>query len=767
MNIKRTYLIILVLCIYLIQFNVYADDKKIKGKDTSTIGLEDIWKSNVFSSKSVSGIRSMQDGLHYTTHEHGDTSSYIVRYEYETGNLVDTLLNSNWLVDPKSQKQIVIDDYHFSQDENKIMIASGTESIYRHSTREQNYIWDRKLKRLSMLTNGGKQRYATFSPAGNKVAFVRGNNLYVKDIEENIEIQCTKDGKNNEIINGATDWVYEEEFGFDKAFFWSSDGAKIAYYRFDESGVKEFTMAKYGSLYPYDYKFKYPKAGESNATVSIHVFDLDSQSSKKIDIGDSFEYVPRIKWTKDPSILSIQRMNRHQNRLDLLLGDVELGSSKLILTEERDTYVDITDDLTFLKNGNQFIWSSDQNGFNHLYLYSLSGTLLNQITSGNWDVMSYIGYNEIEDKVYFIGAVDQVDLQLKVSKEKKAVYADPNKNKMQFVSSPLERHLFSIDLNGENNAKLSIIKGTNSAHFSKGFTYYINYHTSATTPKFVSLHRSSGEQIRILENNSRLKENLLSFNLSKTEFFNFTTSEGVKLNGWMIKPPDFDNSKQYPLLMYVYGGPGAQTVNDSWGNKNAFWYQMLAQQGYIVVSVDNRGTGARGADFKKCTYKELGKLETIDQIEAAKYLGNFSYIDSERIGIWGWSYGGYMTSLCMTKGADVFKLGIAVAPVTNWRYYDSIYTERYMQTPQENASGYDNNSPINHVGKLEGKYLLVHGSADDNVHYQNTMEMISALVGANKQFDLFIYPDKNHGIYGGNTRLHLFTKMTDFILNNL
>jgi len=731
------------------------------------ISLEDIWKDYVFSSKSVRGLRSMKDGIHYTTLESKAQQSFIVKYKYETGEIVDTLLYSFSLITKESGDTLSLKDYQFSDGEDKIIIPTDVELIYRHSTRETNYIWDFKNQSLSLLSQGAKQRYATFSPLGYKVAFVRENDLWVKDVNSIEEIQITNDGKLNQIINGATDWVYEEEFGFDKAFFWSSDGSKIAFYRFDETNVKEFTMAKYGSLYPYDYKFKYPKAGEENAKVGIYIYDLETGKTKKVDLGDGFEYIPRIKWTKDPNMLTIQKMNRHQNELELIAADASTGKTTVIIKEKRDTYLDISDDLTFLKDAKTFIWTSDRDGYKHIYHYNIDGKLINQITSGQWDVTSFLGIDEEKSKIYYISAENPI--YIKENKKQQKILDIPM-HYLKLLSSnanPLVRNLYVVNLNGTTKKVLSVKNGSNRASFSNNFKYYINYFSDANTPSFVSLHRSDGQEIRVLEDNKELIKTISEFQISKKEFFSFKTSEDVQLNGWVIKPYDFDPKKKYPVLMYVYGGPGAQTVKNSWDGRNMFWYQLLAQKGCLIVSVDNRGTGARGADFQKCTYKELGKLETIDQIEAAKYLGTMPFVDKDRIGIWGWSYGGYMTSLCMTKGAEYFKLGIAVAPVTNWRYYDSIYTERYMQTPQENPSGYDDNSPINHVEKLKGKYLLIHGSADDNVHYQNSIEMVSALVAANKQFDLFIYPDKNHGIYGGNTRLHLYTKMTNFILDYL
>ncbi|MBL4734700.1 MAG: DPP IV N-terminal domain-containing protein [Flavobacteriales bacterium] len=734
---------------------------------TEQIDLEDIWKNGTFSQKSVYGLRSMNDGLHYTTKETVGTSAFIVKYKYENGEAVDTLLRSEWLVDKESGDAIPLGLYQFSDDESKIMLPTAIEKIYRHSTRETNYIWDRNTKVLSLLSAGAKQRYATFSPKASKAAFVRGNDIFIKDAVSGKETRVTEDGEFNSIINGATDWVYEEEFGFDKAFFWSPDGSKIAYYRFDESSVREFSMDVFGGLYPTQYRFKYPKAGEENAKVTIHVYDLKSGKNSKVDLGDEYEYIPRIKWTNDPAKLSIQRMNRHQNKLELLIADVNSGKVKVVLTEKRDTYIKIADDLTFLSDDKTFIWTSDKDGYNHIYHYSLAGKLIRQVTSGNWEVASYLGYDQVTNRIFYIGAESYRKGARTAGEYVMADYRVKDTELKPPIANPIVRNLYTVDLKGSDKTLLSTRSGDNRASFSKGYHFYINYHTDANAPVNVTLHQADGKKIRVLEDNKELKEKLGDYELASKEFFSLQSIDGVELNAWIIKPVDFKPQKKYPVLMLVYGGPGVQTVKDSWGGSNYFWYQMLAQKGCIIVSVENRGTPGRGADFAKCTYRELGKLETIDQMAAAKYLQGLDFIDPNRIAIWGWSYGGYMTSLCMTKGADIFKLGMAVAPVTNWRFYDSIYTERFMQTPQENPDGYDDNSPINHVDKLKGKFLLVHGSGDDNVHYQNSMEMVTALVEANKQFDLFIYPDKAHGIRGGNARLHLFTKMTDFVLSNL
>jgi len=450
-------------------------------------------------------------------------------------------------------------------------------------------------------------------------------------------------------------------------------------------------------------------------------------------------YIPRMKWTQDDNQLCVFQMNRHQNELDLFLVNAKNGKSKKLLSEKNKYYVDIHDNLTFLDNGKEFVWTSEQDGYNHIYLYDMKGKMKKQLTKGEYDVTNFYGVDEDDERVYYQAA----------------------------EKSPMQREVYSINFKGKKKQKLSGESGSNRAQFSKTFDYLVNTHTAAGAPSSYTVHNAEGELVRTIEDNNGLREKLNAYDISKPEFFDFKTSEGVKLNGWMIKPTDFDRSKEYPVLMYVYGGPNSQTVQDSWGGGNYFWYQSLAQQGYIIVSVDNRGTGARGEEFRKMTYQQLGKYETIDQIEAAKWLGKQPYVDADRIGIWGWSYGGYMSSLCLFKGADVFSTAIAVAPVTNWKWYDTIYTERFMRTPQENNDGYEDNSPINHVDKMKGKYLLVHGMGDDNVHAQNSFEMVNALIKANKHFDTYFYPNRNHGIYGGNTRLHLYDKMTDFILRNL
>ncbi|MCB0481198.1 MAG: S9 family peptidase [Flavobacteriales bacterium] len=700
------------------------------------ITLEDIWKTGTFRSEGVYGLRSMNDGMHYTTLDMDRGGAGTVnKYSYETGELVSAIFSSTDLAKAQTGEEgIKIDSYTLSSDESKVLISSETEAIYRHSTQEKNYIFNLKTKNIDWSSET-KQRYATLSPDGEKLAFVKDNNLFVGDLIDGSMIQITTDGSPNKIINGATDWVYEEEFAFDKAFFWSPSGKYIAYMKFDESEVPEFNMPKYNhALYPSDYKFKYPKAGEVNANVSIHAYDLTSKATIQAQIPDY--YKARIKWSTNDDFFTVTGLNRHQNEVRLYSVNPVNGQISTLLEEKNNTYIDIHDNLTFLSGNKKFIWTSEVGGFNHIYLYN--GKKKTQITQGNWEVTEMYGVDEKNGLIYFEAAKE----------------------------SPMKREVYRIKISGNGLTKLSSKSGTNSASFSSGFQYFILTHSSANTPPNITLNSSDGKEIRNLKDNASLKAILGQYPNSPQEFFSFKTSEDIQLNGSMIKPINFDPNKKYPVLMYVYGGPGSQTVKDSWGGANYLWYQMLANKGYLIVSVDNRGTGARGEDFKKLTYLQLGKYETVDQIEAAKWLAKQPYVDANRIGIWGWSYGGYMSSLCLFKGADVFKMAVAVAPVTNWKFYDTIYTERYMQTPAENP-GYDENSPITHVDKLKGKYLLIHGTADDNVHFQNSVEMVSALQQANKQFDLMVYPDRNHGIYGGNTRLHLYNLLTEYIYKNL
>lgn len=689
----------------------------------------------------------MNDGAHYTAIVDSDAfGSQIVKRSYATGDDVKVIASSKDIFNDATR---AIEDYEFSIDEKQIIVSTGFEPIYRYSYKAQYYVYNTETKKTTAVADEtkGKQMFATLSPDGTKVAFVRDNNLFVQVLATSIETQVTTDGEWNKIINGAPDWVYEEEFALVRSFEWSPNSDRIAFYKFNEERVKEFSIDMYGNLYPEQYTYKYPKAGEENSIVSIHVYDLKTLKSRPVDIGtESDQYIPRIKWSQSNDGLCIMRMNRHQSKLEFLLTDMKQNAGemipvKTIFSETANTYIDISDNLTFLPDGKSYLWTSERDSYNHVYVFDMTGTVVHQVTSGNWDVMDFYGVGE-----------------------KGIVYYSSSE------ISAMEKHVFSISIlpsRKSTKKQLSTRSGTNDATFSSSKKYFINFNSQANTPPYITLNENSGKEIRMLENNQKLTEKLKEYTLAKKEFFSFDNGTGTSLNCWMMKPADFDPFKKYPVLVAIYGGPGSNTVNDSWGGTNYMWHQLLCQEGFIVVSCDPRGTMNRGRDFKHSTYMNLGKLETEDFIDFAEYLGAQTYIDKARIGMHGWSYGGYMTSLCMTKGADVYAAGIAVAPVTNWKYYDSIYTERFMRTPQENSGGYENNSPINFADQLKGDFMLVHGSADDNVHYQNTMDMISALVKANKQFDLFIYPNKNHGIYGGNTRLHLFTRMTDFLKENL
>ncbi len=703
------------------------------------ITLEDIWKpgSSVFRIERLDVLHSMNNGKEYAVlnYDGQNKVSTVDVYDYKSGEKVRTLLNSK---DLKGIDYVI--SYEFNKDESKILFSTELEQIYRRSSLGTYYVYDVKTKNFSLVSTN-KIQEPTFSNDGSKMAYGFQNNLYIKDLNSGETQQITTDGKKNSIINGITDWVYEEEFAFVRAFEWSLNGDKLAYIKFDETEVPEFTMDVYGqNLYPYPDTFKYPKAGENNSKVSLQIYDLSSGKTSEVDLSKyNSYYIPRLLWTQDNNQLSVQLTNRHQNILDLVFVDASNNTSKLILEEKDAAYVDVTDNLTFLNN-NSFFWTSEKDGWNHIYQYDKDGKLLNQVTKGPWEVTAYYGFDQNTGRVYY----------------------------QSTENGSINRDVYSILPSGKNKVRLSQKTGTNDADFSADYTYYIGSFSDVNTPYLFTLNEAkTGKVIREIKNNNNLKNRLASYKISPKEFSTININ-GEDLNMYMIKPLDFDESKQYPLFLYQYSGPGSQNVSNSWMGSNDWWHQMLANEDQIIIAcVDGRGTGFKGRDFKKMTQKEMGKYEVQDQIAIAKKLSELPYIDASRTGIWGWSYGGFMSSNCLFQGADTFEMAIAVAPVTSWRFYDSIYTERYMQTPQENPSGYDNNSPISHVGKLKGKFLLVHGSADDNVHVQNTMRLIEALVQANKQFDWRIYPDKNHGIYGGNTRLHLYTLMTDFIKKNL
>ncbi len=700
------------------------------------ITLEEIWQG-AFRTERLQELKSLKNGKEYAvlTFNRATRSSSIDVYDYVSGKKVRTLLDSNDL----STIPYFL-SYELSEDESKLLLTTSFHPIYRYSGTGTYYVYDVGTKKLTLVSEEEIQEPA-FSPDGSKIAYGYNNNIYVKDLVTGKTQQITFDGEKNKIINGITDWVYEEEFAFVRAFQWNKIGTTLAYIRFDETNVPEYSMRVFGDgLYPEIETFKYPKAGENNSKVSLHIYHLNSNKTDTVDISPfNNYYIPRIKWTKNPDVLSVQLMNRHQNKLDLVFVNTQTNTTELIYQETDKAYIDITDNLTFL-NDNSFIWTSEQDGWNHIYLFDSKTKKLNQLTQGQWEVTTFYGFSPKTGRVYF----------------------------QSTENGSINRDVYAVLATGKNKIRLTQDTGTNSADFSQDFTYFINTFSSATTPPVYSLHLAkNGKKLREIKNNTALQRKLDDYIISPKEFSTIEVN-GEELNMYMIKPKDFDIYKQYPVLMYQYSGPGSQQVANRWMGANDYWHQMLAQQEeIIIVCVDGRGTGYKGRDFKKVTQLQLGKYEVEDQIAVAKKLGERDDIDAKRIGIWGWSYGGFMSSNCLFQGNDVFKMAIAVAPVGSWRFYDTIYTERYMQTPQENPNGYDDNSPISHVGKLNGNFLLVHGSADDNVHLQNSMRMIEALIQANKQFDWAIYPDKNHGIYGGNTRLHLFTRLTNFVRGNL
>ena len=682
--------------------------------------------SGYYRTEFIYGINSMKDGEHYTVLE----KDGIVKYSYKTGKKIETILEAK------------IQDYTFSHDESKVLVLNEQQPIYRHSFLGKYHVVNlSKNGKITALNNGNWVQEPKFSPDGRFVAFISENNLYYQDLSSEKITQITFDGEKNKIIYGLADWVYEEEFGHADMYQWTKNSESLVFVKFDESQVKEMNMQVFnGNLYPQDFRFKYPKAGEENSKVSVYAYDLILNKSTQINLAN-FEtyYIPQVFQTSQPNEIAIATSNRHQNKLEIIKINTKNYSTKKILTETDAAWIE-TDNLSleFLED-NSFLWASERDGFRHFYWYTPDGKLKKQITKGNWEITDYYGFNpknsEILVQTTEKGSTNRVVSKINIKTGKKQIISELN--------------------------------GTNNADFSKSFQYFINTHSSAEQPNTYTLRDFNGKTLRELQNNNSALKKLQSDGFVTKEFFQIPNKNGDQMNAWMIKPKDFSPNKKYPVLMYQYSGPGSQQVSNAWDGRNTIWFNLLAQKGYIVLCVDGRGTGYRGTKYKKATYKNLGKFEIEDQIAAAQWIGSQSFVDAGRIGIFGWSFGGYMASLAMTKGADVFKVGIAVAPVTTWRYYDTIYTERYLQTPQENPQGYDENSPINFADLMKGKYLLIHGTADDNVHYQNAVDMTEALIQKNKEFEFMTYPDKNHGIYGGNTRLHLHQKMTDFILNNL
>ena len=700
----------------------------------SLLKNEDIWNFE-FEQQTYKSIYHFKTKNYYSTIEieRDKKKSKIVSRSYETGEIVDVILDSS-----SSAKIPFFTNYSFSSNERKIILETNSYPLYRRSKLAEYYIYDIQNDEVNYIFNGLIQE-PFFSPDGEKVAFVYNRNLYIKFLKNNVIRQITFSGNEN-ILNGVADWVYEEEFALVRAFDWDRGSNNIAYIVFDETNVPQYSMKIFGnSLYPYEYKFKYPKAGETNSSLDLKIYNLESERTNSIDLSKSkndFYYIPRLKFSNYSNKLYIQSLNRLQNKLKLSAYDLGLGIIKTVFEEKDETYVDIQDKFFFLENDN-FLWISDRSGFDHIYLVENDGKKIRQITRGNWDIDKLFGVHK--NKVYYSSTED----------------------------NPIERVIYSISLNGKNKKAISPKTGYNGASFTSNFEYFIHTFEDSNTPLIYSLRESkSGKLVRRIMDNNKLIKKLEPYSLSSKDFSKVNIN-GEELNMWIIKPTNFNPKKKYPLLIYQYSGPGSQEVENRWNSNRDFWHQMLAQKGYIIACVDGRGTGFKGKKFKKIIYGQLAKYETEDQISFAKYLSKFSFIDKDRIGIWGWSYGGLISTNCILKGNDIFSLAIAVAPVTNWRFYDTIYTERFMGMPNDNSGGYDLNSPLNFAHLLQGDYLLVHGSADDNVHLQNTMRMAEELIQENKQFEWMIYPDKNHGIYGGNTSIHLYNKMTTFIEKKL
>ena len=711
------------------------------------VTLQDV-ANGTYRAQSIQGLKPMLDGEHYT--QISKDHKRIVKYSFKTGKEVATIFD---VATARNHKLKNFDDYIMSPDESLILIQTETKPIYRRSFTAVYYIYNVRNRTLEPLSNNGPQQVPLFSPDSHQIAFVRNNNIYlIKLLFGNSESQVTKDGEYNKVLNGIPDWVYEEEFSYNRAFDFSADSKMIAYVRFDESQVPMYSFPWYKGMatkkteyttYPGSYDYKYPKAGVVNSKVSVHSFDIKSRVTRKMELPvDSDGYVPRIKFTDDPEKLAIMTLNRHQNRFDLYMANPRSAICKVAIRDEAEQYIkeQAYSDIAFYPE--HIVMMSERDGYNHLYLYTIGGNLVKQITKGEFEVKDFLGWDQKANVFYY------------TSNE----------------GSPLRTAVYKIDGKGKKT-KLSTRTGTNSALFSKNLNYYINTYSSAQTPTLITLNNNKGQEMVTLLDNKELKSKTAQLNMPTKEFFSFKTSEGVELNGWMMKPANFNPSKKYPVIMHQYSGPGSQQVLDKWGigsfGDGGMFEAVMCDKGYIMVCVDGRGTGGRGAAFEKCTYLSIGVKEATDQAEAAKYLSTLPYVDGSRIGIWGWSYGGYNTLMSMSEGSGAFKAGVAIAAPTDWRFYDSVYTERFMRTPKENGDGYQASSAISRASKLKGKLLLIHGSADDNVHLQNFMEYSEALVQANIQFDTQIYTNRNHSIFGGNTRNHLMNRVANFFLQNL
>lgn len=716
-------------------------------KAQNQVTLRDVSRGT-YRASNIYGIKPMLDGQYYT--QISPDRKRIVKYSFKTGKQIEAIFDVEKARDCTLK---YFDDYIMSPDEKLILIQTKTRSIYRRSFTAEYYIYNVKNNTIEPLSKNGPQQVPLFSPDGFQVAFVRNNNIFlVKLLFGNSESQITKDGEYNKVLNGIPDWVYEEEFGFNRAFDFSADSKMIAYIRFDESQVPMYKFPLYKGMnpeytefatYPGEYTYKYPKSGEVNSTVSVHTYDIKSHVTRKMDLPlDKDGYIPRIKFTSDPEKLAIMTLNRHQNRFDLYMANPKSALCKVAIRDESEQYIKEDEYSNIKFYPENIVLMSERDGYNHLYLYTIGGNLVKQITKGKFEVKSFLGWDKQSNVFYY------------TSNE----------------GSPLRTAVYKIDGKGKKT-KLSTRTGTNDAIFSSNYSYYINTFSNISTPTLITINDNKGKELATMLDNKKLKEKIATLTLPQKEFFTFRTAEGVELNGWMMKPANFDATKKYPVIMHQYSGPGSQQVLDRWGigsfSDAGMFEAYMADRGYISVCVDGRGTGGRGAEFEKCTYLFLGVKESHDQVEAAKYLGTLPYVDGSRIGIWGWSFGGYNTLMSMSEGSNVFKAGVAIAAPTDWRYYDSVYTERFMRTPKENGDGYDAGSAIKRAPKMHGSLLLIHGTADDNVHLQNMAEYSEALVQAGVQFDEHIYINRNHGISGGNTRNHLMNRVANFFLRNL
>jgi len=719
------------LFLVLISFNV------LMGQQKQAITLEELFSSTAFDEHPIENIEWMpgSDAFTYTEGSRDAEFLDIYRHDVQSGEKTLFVPASDLIY---NNAQIKMSSYHWTHDGKYLLIQGPSKSIWRHSSQAPFYLMDVTTKKITALAdNSAGLRNVKLSPDGSMVGFVRDHNLYIVNLVTGVETALTRDGTNN-ILNGEFDWVYEEEFGLADAWRWSPDSKKIAFWRFDQTRVQEFNLVDETSYYNKIYPLKYPKVGGENALIKIGVIDVKKRNTKWMDLGkDEDIYIPRIFWTNSSSILAMVRLNRAQNHLDILMANTRNGRSKIIISDEDPCYVDVQHDNSFLRDKDQIIFSSESSGYRHAYIYDYKGNLVQQVTSGEWEITEVVGVDEKENWLYFYGKKD----------------------------SPLEQHVYRVRLDGSEMTRISPQAGWHTPIFSPDYQHFIDTYSNSTTPSKTVLNSSDGDALRVL--NEGGIDLIAERNFVFPEFKTITTDDGVELNAYLMKPHNFNPKKKYPILVYGYGGPGSQKVVNRWKDYRDNWHQYMLQQGYLIFCLDNRGTGGRGKEFENLAWGDLSKWSIYDQIQGAKYLQALPFVDKDRLGFWGWSGGGYLTIGLMTRAADYFKVGVAVAPVTDFKTYDTIWTERHMGLLSINAEGYEKANLNNYVDGLKGKLLIIHGTQDDNVHYQNTLFFINRCVELNKPIDSFFYPNRNHSIQGGNTRLHLFTKMTDYFTTNL